>query len=172
MKTITTKKLFTFILLMSGMFSFTFVNAQSCNGNKIRVHKCGFLDPYGEAKCRSRCVSPDNIPNGYNIGGCVPNPCGARLANEQADGELFMLAVSPNPVSGSSVIYFFLEQSEKVSLNIFDVSGRLVTTLADASFEEGDHEITWNAADVNAGIYFLRFVTAGYSENQKLIVAK
>ena len=40
MKTITTKKLFAFILLMSGMFSFTFVNAQSCPGNKIRVHKC------------------------------------------------------------------------------------------------------------------------------------
>jgi hypothetical protein len=48
----------------------------------------------------------------------------------------------------------------------------LVTTLANATFEEGNHEITWNAAGLNAGIYFLRMETAGYSENRKVIVAK
>ena len=174
MKKQTTKKLFAclpvgmaFIIMM--MFSFTFVNAQPCPGNKIRVHRCG--GTWGE-ECRSRCANPDNIPWGWHYGGCVPNNCGARLANEQAGGELFTVAISPNPVSGSSVIYFFLEQSEKVSLNIFDVNGRLVTTLADKIFKNGENELVWNADGVNAGIYFLRMETASYSENRKLIVAK
>ena len=168
-KTITLKKLAAFIIMV--MFSFTFVNAQPCNGNKIRVYKCknGGISFPG---CNSRCVNPNNIPNGWHIGGCVPNPCGVRLANEQAGGELFTLAVSPNPVSGSSVIDFFLEQSQKVSLKIFDVNGRLVTTLAAQIFEAGENEITWNAAEVNSGIYFLRMETSSFSENRKLIVAK
>ena len=165
MKTITTKKLFAFIIMV--MFSFTFVNAQPCPGNKIRVYKC---KPFGHSYpgCGSRCVNPNNIPNGW----FTYCPCLGRLANEPSDVELFTLAVSPNPVSGSSVIYFFLEQPEKVSLRIFDVNGRFVTTLTDASFEEWENEIIWNAVEANAGIYFLRMETASYLENRKLIVAK
>ena len=164
-KTITTKKLLAFIPILIGMFSFTFVDAQPCNGNKIRVYKCKHGGPQGH--CVSKCVDPNNIPIGWDyVCFCL------RLANEPATVELFTLDVSPNPVAGSSVIYFFMEQSQKVSLSIYDVNGRLVTTLADKMFEAGENEITWNAADVNAGIYFLRMETAGYSENRKLIVAK
>ena len=119
------------------MFSFTFVNAQTCPGDKILVYKCR---PNGHSYpgCGTRCVNPNNIPNNW----FTYCPCWGRLANEPADGELFTLAVSPNPVSGSSVIYFFLEQSQKVSLNIFDVNGRLVSNLADKIFEDGENEIT------------------------------
>jgi hypothetical protein len=164
MKTAIRKKLVSFILLASGMFCVTFVNAQPCSGNKIRVYgKCthGF-------NCNSHCVSPGSIPAGWT----TYCPCWARLANGEVGAESLSLAVSPNPVLSSTVISFFLEQSEKASLNIFDVNGRLVTTLGDASFEEGHHEITWNAGVVNAGIYFLRIETATYSENRKLIVMK
>ena len=168
MKNQTTKKIFAclpvgmaFIIMM--MFSFTFVSAQ-CPGNKILVYKC---IGGGRGNCVSKCVNPNNIPNAWSHG-C---PC-LRLANEQVDGELSKLVISPNPVSGSSVIYFFLEQSENVSLRIFDLNGKLVTTLVCASVEEGDHEFTWNAADVNSGVYFLRLETASYSENRKLIITK
>jgi hypothetical protein len=136
MKTIILKKFAAFIIMM--MFSFTFVNAQPCPSNKIRVYKCTG-HTFG---CNSRCVSFSSFPLGN--GWSTQCPCEGRSANEQeqASGELFTLAVSPNPVSGSSVIYFFLEQSEKVSLNIFDVNGRMVTTLGDKIFEEGDNEIS------------------------------
>ena len=171
MKKQTTKKLAAFIIMM--MFSFTFVNAQqNCPGNKIRKYNCyGTLN---HMKCRSKCFEPNIITYYWYPGDCHPNPCsgGFRLSNEPAGGELFTLDISPNPVSGSSVIYFFMEQSEKVSLKIFDVNGRLVSILADKIFEAGENEITWSAADVNAGIYFLRMETTSYSENRKLIVAK
>ncbi len=172
MKKTMTKKFFTFILLMSGMFSFTVADAQlTCPAGKIPIFHC-YSDRHYEPHCRDRCANPNNIPNGWYSGDCFSYGCGARLANEPAGGELFMLAVSPNPVSGSSVIYFFLEQSENVSLKMFDVNGRLVSTLADKIFNAGENELVWNAGEVNAGIYFLRMETASYSENRKLIVAK
>ena len=161
MKTTITKKLFTFILLVSGMFSFSFADAQDtcyCSSQ-----------PKNNAVCYTR-------PNGTL--GCKPPRGGHHWDWSRIDDatstpdETYLEDIYPNPVSASTTVSFYVGQAENVSLNIFDVSGRLVTTLADASFEEGDHEITWNAADVNAGIYFLRMETAGYSENRKLIVAK
>ncbi|HYV92883.1 MAG TPA: T9SS type A sorting domain-containing protein [Chitinophagales bacterium] len=78
--------------------------------------------------------------------------------------------IFPNPFSGSTTISFSLEQSQNVSLRIFDMNGRLVTTLADAYFEEGDHEIVWNTENLNPGIYFLRFQSAENSETVRLAV--
>ena len=178
MQTATTKKLFAglpvsmaFIIMM--IFSFTFVNAQTCPQGKIPIYKCSGVS-FG---CNSRCAK--NVPSGWSTW-C---PCDGRLSNPQSDEELSSLSIStnsalsslsisPNPVSGSSVIFFFLEQSEKVSLKIFDVKGKLVLTLVDKMFEEGENELVWSSADVNAGIYFLQMESASYSENQKLIVTK
>jgi len=150
-----------FILIVCCVFSFTSVSAQ-CPNNKILVYKC--LGG-GRGHCVSKCVNPNNIPTAWSFGcSCL------RLGDDQNAGKLSLMAVAPNPVAGSSVIYFYLEQAENVSFKIFDLNGKLVSTLADKMFEEGENEITWNAMDVNAGIYFLRMETAGFSENQKLIV--
>jgi hypothetical protein len=49
---------------------------------------------------------------------------------------------------------------------------RLVSTLADKMFEEGENQIAWQADEVNAGIYFLQFQSAENVQTEKLIVAK
>jgi len=163
MKTITLKKLFAFILLMSGMFSFSPADAQFCicyctNNGQPKYNAFCYTRANGTLACR------------HAHG---PGPSGCRTDNATSTPDVTSLEdIYPNPVSASTTVLFYVGQTENVSLKIFDVSGRLVTTLADASFEEGDYEIIWNAADVNAGIYFLRMETASYSENRKLIVAK
>ncbi|HLG35195.1 MAG TPA: T9SS type A sorting domain-containing protein [Bacteroidia bacterium] len=158
-KTTITKKLFAFIIMV---FSVSLADAQCpcycTNNGQPRYYAICYTGANGVDRCRH--ISKRD---------CL---WGGRLANEPAGGELFTLDVSPNPVSVSTTVSFYVGQTENVSLKIFDVSGRLVTTLAHASFEEGDHEIIWNAAEVNSGIYFLRMETATYSENRKLIVAK
>lgn len=156
MKTTITKMLFTLILLVSGMFSFTVADAQCFCG--CDAH------PRFNAYCVTR-------PNGTFRCKSVHSVC--RIDNTTSTPNISSLDdIYPNPVSTSTTVSFYVGQTENVSLKIFDVSGRLVTALADASFEEGDYEIIWNAAELNAGIYFLRMETASYSENQKLIVTK
>jgi len=177
MKTISTKKLFAFILLMSGMFSISIVNAQTCCTTPWM-----FCSPGEVLACRWMtgcvgewaCVPQNQLHKWRAKATCKKCGCGCagRLDNSASQTEIYALSIYPNPVSTSTSIGFYLEQTEKISLKIFDVRGRLITTLADAAFEEGDYDFVWNAADVNAGIYFLRMETASYSENQKLIVAK
>ncbi|MEO6168902.1 MAG: T9SS type A sorting domain-containing protein [Chitinophagales bacterium] len=85
----------------------------------------------------------------------------------------------PNPFSQSTTISFSLPSSQSVSLKIYDLTGRLVTTLADAPMTAGVHQLQWNARDVCSGIYFLKMVrkdsfgeTANESETIRLSVMK
>ena len=78
----------------------------------------------------------------------------------------------PNPFSTSTTISFSLSQSQNVSLKVYDVNGRLIKTLASTIFEEGEHQIVWNAEEVNAGIYFLKMQAVEFLKTEKLIVTK
>jgi hypothetical protein len=159
MKTTTTNKLFTFILLLSGMFSFSIAEAQVCDCTNGQPGWC-YIDSHVNARCE-RYKPHGNNHGGFRIG-----------QNESVMGIEASLQVYPNPVAGSTTISFSLEQTQKISLRIFDMSGRLVTTLADASFEAGDHEIVWDATDVNDGIYFLQVRSEENLEVVKLAVTK
>jgi hypothetical protein len=88
-----------------------------------------------------------------------------------------MLNNYPNPFSNSTTISFFLNQSQKVSIQIFDETGKFVRTLTDAKMQAGTHQLVWNAKDekgnaVNAGIYFLRMQAGDYTETKKLVVVR
>ena len=98
--------------------------------------------------------------------------CSQRLAQGTESKLSNEVAIFPNPLTNSATIIFSLTKSEKVSLKIFDVNGRLVTTLADKIFEDGENEILWDAADVNSGIYFLQFQSGDILKTEKLIVVK
>ncbi|MCB9069076.1 MAG: T9SS type A sorting domain-containing protein [Calditrichae bacterium] len=67
----------------------------------------------------------------------------------------------PNPFNPSTTIAFTLPQPATVQLDIFDLNGRLVTTIADGSFGVGRHQSTWNGSTadgqpVASGVYFCR----------------
>jgi hypothetical protein len=171
MKTTTTKMSFTFILLLVGMLSYTIVNAQSCPANKVWT--CRY-DSCGVQECK--CVKASEVQSWSAV---IP-PCTyfhfhPHCCDGWRNGQMEIkasLQVNPNPVLNSTVISFSLEQSQKVSIRIFDMSGRLVTTLVDAPYEEGNQEIVWNASDVNSGIYFVQFQMEENSQMIKLAVTK
>ena len=174
MKNYFTKMLCAFILLLNGIFSSTVVNAQTCAANKVWACR---NDACGIQECK--CVLTSQLSTWLaTVPKCSwkwhPNCCGGwRIGNyEPGTGIENSWAAFPNPFSTSTTISFSVEQSQNISIRVFDMNGRLVTTIADASFEEGSHEIAWNAEDVNAGIYFLQFQSEEIQERMKLVVAK
>jgi hypothetical protein len=79
-------------------------------------------------------------------------------------------SIFPNPFSHTTSVKFNLFRTEKVSLKIFDLNGRLIQTLADNIVEEGEHQMEINAEKMNAGIYFIQMQTAELSETEKLVI--
>jgi len=101
------------------------------------------------------------------------------LNDSSLDSESFptALTVSPNPFIGSTALSYYIPQSNRVELQIYDVSGRLVQSLIDEMCNPGHHMLVWDATDdagktVPVGIYFVRFATSDYERIEKLILLR
>jgi len=66
---------------------------------------------------------------------------------------LELLQNAPNPFTAVTAIGFRLPAADHVRLSIFDVEGRLVSTLMDARMEAGQHAIEFNPAGLPSGVY-------------------
>lgn len=83
----------------------------------------------------------------------------------------------PNPFNPSTTIEYYLPEKANVRLEIYDISGRLIATLADGEMESGAHAITWNGFDnggrpVASGIYFSRLAAGKEAISKKMIMLR
>jgi flagellar hook assembly protein FlgD len=78
----------------------------------------------------------------------------------------------PNPFNPSTLIGYDLPRDSHVSLEIFDLNGRLVKTLINGYFRAGKHQVAWNADQISSGIYLVRLVTGKKVFNQKITYLK
>jgi photosystem II stability/assembly factor-like uncharacterized protein len=62
----------------------------------------------------------------------------------------------PNPFNPSTAIEFYLPSDADVSLKIFDVMGREISTLLNARQDAGLHTIIWTPAGCASGVYYYR----------------
>ncbi|HEY2955668.1 MAG TPA: choice-of-anchor D domain-containing protein [Candidatus Eisenbacteria bacterium] len=73
----------------------------------------------------------------------------------------------PNPVTGASTLRFDLARgAPEVRLDVFDLRGRRVATIADRAFDPGRYRLDWSARDASgrplgAGLYFVRLSAPG-----------
>jgi hypothetical protein len=90
------------------------------------------------------------------------------------------VALRNNPTtSGRATIRFGLPKADRVEIAVFDVSGRLVRTLADRRFAAGEHEIVWDGLDDRGhaaarGVYFtrVRYRETSFDVSRKLTVLR
>jgi hypothetical protein len=80
-----------------------------------------------------------------------------------AYGGLALAPPAPNPARGALRFAFDLPRAMRVRLEVLDVQGRVVATLAEGDFAAGRHERSWDAsahgARAGAGLYFVRLET-------------
>jgi hypothetical protein len=86
-------------------------------------------------------------------------------------------APRPNPFRRGTTISFQLANRAPVKLAVYDVTGRLVTTLVDGTLEPGPHELIWkgrNSAgrEVTSGVYFARFVSPQLQQVRRLTLIR
>jgi hypothetical protein len=78
----------------------------------------------------------------------------------------------PNPFNPITSISFSVPDRQSVSIKIYDVLGSEIITLLDEMKEAGEHSVTFNASDLNSGIYFYVMRSNGFVEIKKLMVLK
>ncbi|MED5426843.1 MAG: aryl-sulfate sulfotransferase, partial [Candidatus Neomarinimicrobiota bacterium] len=87
-------------------------------------------------------------------------------------GEFELKQPFPNPFNSSTTIRYSSETPGPVSLQIFDITGRLMATLTDGNPGSGFQEIKWNAGNHPAGLYFVKLTGNDQIETKKIIYLK
>ena len=84
----------------------------------------------------------------------------------------------PNPFNPETTIAFDLATAGRVSIRVFDITGRLVRDLIpQEEYRRGTHVVSWDGRDgqgrqVPAGIYFYRIEAGEWSETRKMVVVR
>ena len=78
----------------------------------------------------------------------------------------------PNPFNSSTEIEYELPLKSNVSLTIYDVLGRKVSTLVEGVLPAGFHEIVWDADMMPSGIYFCHFKSDDNNDIIKMVLMK
>ena len=83
----------------------------------------------------------------------------------------------PNPFNPSTAIDFGLDRADVVALDIYDISGRQVRTLLDATLGAGRHTVIWDGQDdtgrgLASGTYVARLRVGDQLTSHKLVLTK
>lgn len=84
----------------------------------------------------------------------------------------------PNPFNPSTKIEFTIPVASEISLKIYDVLGRNITTLVNHTLEPGYYENNWNAESLSSGLYIYVLEaspidgSAGFRDLKKMVLIK
>ena len=139
--------------------------------NPAAPFETGFYDTPGEA--RGVFVSGDLIylANRSSLMILQFTPTGIEEGNNLPSD--FSLSQSyPNPFNAGITIQYSLPKQSLVTIDIFDILGRKIETIAEGIKSAGEHQATLDASDQTSGIYFYKIQTWDYSETKKMVLLR
>jgi len=79
---------------------------------------------------------------------------------------------APNPFNPTTTIQFTLAAAGEVSVDVFNVAGQKVDSLASGFMNAGSHSVVWDASGFSGGVYFYRIECEGFSKTMKMTLLK
>ena len=130
------------------------------------VFASGFLSPSANDSTFSLILT---TPSGYSVE--LPSTPTALLTvaeNSRIQPKVFALNQNyPNPFNPTTSISFDVFELSNISLNIYDLNGRLVKNLMSGNLSQGTYNIAWNGKNANgasvAGGVYLYSITSNNS---------
>ncbi len=92
--------------------------------------------------------------------------------NSALPQKLSLMQNYPNPFNSSTIIEYYLPNSENISLEAFDLLGKRVAILAEGVMSAGAHSVIWDCSALSSGIYFCRLSASTKVDIKKLILLK
>ncbi|MCB2213026.1 T9SS type A sorting domain-containing protein [bacterium] len=87
--------------------------------------------------------------------------------------EFAMGTAYPNPFNPSTTISLALPETAELNVNVFNVQGQLVATLASGQYQAGNHQMVFNANGLASGVYLVQAqANTGEAAVQKVMLMK
>ncbi|MBN2411024.1 chitobiase/beta-hexosaminidase C-terminal domain-containing protein [candidate division KSB1 bacterium] len=142
----------------------------------------GNSTPHQEYSFNDRKVK-DNILYWYKIEEISTNgnsefygPISVSGVNPVPD-DFALMQNYPNPFNPETTIEFNIPKDTDVKLLIYNLNGKVVKTLLNSFTVAGYYKMTWNGLDdystqVSSGVYFLKLITADFSDMRKIMLVR
>jgi len=164
--------------------SFFFVETQpgavAALSHKGEPHGAATADGAGRATIEIVGRLPEDFvtltvtrPNGMTLIQSVPIDDGTGVPE---DGRFALGQNAPNPFNPTTTIRYSVPTgAAAASLRVYDVTGRLVTTLVEGPAEPGDHAVVWDGTDaagasVASGVYLYRYEAGGLQATGRMVL--
>ncbi|MES2778903.1 MAG: PKD domain-containing protein, partial [Bacteroidota bacterium] len=95
-----------------------------------------------------------------------------RVSVGEVSTSLNQINVYPNPTSGIVNINFNTVKTEEVTINILDISGRIVKSIPTTEYNSGMNNVIIDTESLNAGLYFVNIRANNFSKTTRLVVSK
>lgn len=109
--------------------------------------------------------TPDSCGDDYFLGGLI----GTDIEDFQGSVPQMQFFLSQNPVVSAAVVNFTLPAATHTTVEILDLTGRVVSTPVNGQLESGSHAVTTDFENAPAGIYVIRLTTPSSSEILKAV---
>jgi Secretion system C-terminal sorting domain len=146
--------------IVSQSFGSGFANSKSAGLSIISVIGQSFV---GEA-------SGNGILLRSGFGGLSSAMTSAKASQEKIPLAYTLSQNYPNPFNPSTVIAFGIPQASHVSLQIFDIVGREVSTLVNEDLIAGNYRSAFIADHLSSGVYFYRIVATRKSDGGRVFI--
>jgi hypothetical protein len=96
-----------------------------------------------------------------------------RMMRSRIEPDQFILHQNiPNPFNPSTVICYSLPSDTKVTLTVYDVTGRVVRNLVDANQNAGEKTVEFDAENLPSGVYYYFLRTDYGTKSNKMILLR
>lgn len=104
------------------------------------------------------------IPENFSLGQNYPNPFNPTTKINFQIPLYRSLSLPGGRVTGFA--------GRDVSINIYDVNGRLIMNVFEGALQPGSYEIDFDGSDLPSGVYYYTLSTGGYRETRKMVLLK
>lgn len=91
---------------------------------------------------------------------------------DNVTANLFVGQNMPNPFNGNSIINYELIETAAVSVQIMDITGKVVKTINNGTQSAGKYTLNLNGADYAEGVYFYTFTVGNEKVTKRMVVTK
>ena len=86
--------------------------------------------------------------------------------------EYYLSQCYPNPFNATTRLTFGLPEASFISIDIYDLSGRLVSKLVEGELIAGTHNAVWESGTASTGVYLVRMETERFSSVRKVMLLR